>query len=356
MALFAAGTSLLGGLFSSSRKRREQQRAITAQENAQRSAQQAAQAQSDKLLEAGRFKPYGVTNAFSNTSFTTAEDAKRNEDYARANGFNIQSFADGRTGYTDANGGFVPTSAEVRNKLSGRVQAGVDNSLAAGDWNVYNAMKRSEFSPEDLAKDRFGRYLEMVRPRQMADLDQLAGGTNLQGTTGFRSNITGSNPVFESFAKGMANSDKEAYDRSILQEQQLTDMIQQRGLRDYAGAGAIEDLGSQNIELGAALGGRGVNSNAGASAAMATNAANSMAQMQGQAAQSRMQSNNLFTDTLTGGVGNFINSVNGGPNGGGIQRSLTNIFGGSGAAPGVPNMFPSAPGDAQWLGGPPGVL
>jgi hypothetical protein len=220
----------------------------------------------------------------------------------------------GKVGFTDpSTGQFYDTEQQIYNEYDPRIQQGIDTQLQSGQSTLEQANARARLSPEDLARDRFQRYTEMVRPQQRADFDKLLGGMALQGTSGNVNNLTGSNVAISSFAQGLANSDREAYDRSIMTEQQLSDMIQQRGIRDYASAGAIEGLARQDATLGAEIGGRNVNSAAGQAA-----------QYGAAAAQTRNTSSNQFLNTVTGGVGNFLQQ-----NRAGIQQGLTNLFGGS---------------------------
>jgi hypothetical protein len=269
------------------------------------------QAEAANRASAGaRFTPYSTSNRFGSTSFTTPEQAQANQQRASALGLTPTRQPDGTMGFTDpSTGSTYFTEARANNTVNGDVSRGTDQSLRLGNDSLRQAANRSVLSPEALARDRFSQYQEYLRPTRAMDFDKLLGGLAMGGQLGYSSGATGTNPLVESFAKGIAREDQQNYYRAIDQEQALTDTLASRGQRSFAGAGAINSLAEGNTETGAALGGR--SAGAGASAGNFTVAAgNASADAQ------RTQANSL---------GAFVN--NAGQNQG-VQTGIRNFFGG----------------------------
>jgi hypothetical protein len=295
-------------------------------------ADQAAEAQTsaaNTAAESARFKPYSTSNRFGSTTYITPEEAQANAALGQSKGLSPTRLADGTVGFIDPEtGSTYNTQARVINQVNEDVSRGTDNSLRLGNDSLRQAASRSAMSPEALAQDRFSQYQEYLRPQRAEGFDKLLGGLALGGQLGYKNTATGTNPIIESFAKGIAREDQQNYYRAIGEEQALTDTLASRGQRGFAGAGAINSLAEGNTETGAALGGRsaGAGAQAGAFQVAAGNAAADGIRTQGNA------------------FGAFANSVGQNP---GVQSGIRNFFGGGQTNP---NQF-STPDGVSGTGG-----
>lgn len=270
---------------------------------------QAAAAQ--QASEDARFKPYSVSNRFGSTRYITPEVAAANVALMQSKGLQASQQPDGTMGFIDPEtGSFYNTEARVINRVNQDIQKGTDANLQIGNNSLRQSMERSQLTPEQLAKDRYAQYQEYIKPTRAMEFDKMMGGLALSGQAGYTNGSTGTNPVIESFAKGIAREDSMNYYRAIDEEQALTDTLATRGNKAYAGASAINGLSEQGVEQGAALGGRsaGAASRAGEFAVAGANA---------QAEGMRTAGN---------AAGAFFSNV--GQNQG-VQNKLGEFFGGS---------------------------
>ena len=267
MPLIALGGTILGGIFGASNSRRASRDAAAAQQSAATTAAAASDRAAAAAAEQSRFVPYGINSAFSQTSFTNKQQAEANAATAARLGIKPTDTEDGRYGFTDPESGrFLSVNPEARNNQSGPLVGTTNINLGTGLGLAQQVNERSRFSPEDLAKDRFSRYMDFIKPSRESANQQVLSGIASQGQLGAGSAYAGGgNPIYAAFVEGNARADRKSYEDSIMFEQGLTDQLQARGARSVGQAGAAEALGRQDLELAAGLGGRGVNSS-GASA------------------------------------------------------------------------------------------
>lgn len=240
---------------------------VASQAYGQSQANKRSRQQTDAMnanAEETRFRPYAVTNSFGSARFTNDQQARGNQDFFAQRNQELQGSGgealkmtteNGRRGFYD-NGQFYNTDATAEFALNQNVKDSIDSSQRVGQGSLKQGEERAAQSPEALAKDRYQRYLDFVRPQQQSDFDKLLGGLALNGQMGYRNGSTGTNPIVESFARGLANSDREQYNSAIIQEQNLTDTLLNRGRQGFSTANGLDGLGSQALSLGSELGGR----------------------------------------------------------------------------------------------------
>jgi hypothetical protein len=307
MPFIALGAAAIGGL---------------ANYSSSRSARRSQERQSAEAANRAEFVPFGTNSSFSNTSYVNRQQAEGNAANMRAGGFQQVRAPDGRLGYYDSSGQFFDTNPSVYNQLTAPVKQGVDANLAVGNAALSQGMGRALEDPDQRVRERLDRYNSYAKPRQQQDFDKLLGGMALNGQLGQTNNNTGTNSQISSFAEGVDRADRAAFDVAEMREEQLTDMLLARGNRAFQGAGGVEALGRQDVDLTSGLGGRAVNSTG--AQLLANSAQNSYL--------STTRNNSALIGGLTGAVDNFTKTDAGRD----LGSRLTGIFGGGGSGPAVP--------------------
>jgi hypothetical protein len=307
MAWVAIGTAVVGAAtaaYSNNQANKRANQQVAAGQQA--SADQAAQA------ERMRFTPYAVTNSFGRSQYTTEREAQGNLDKLQelqSQGINVQNSTgvgpNGETGFTHE-GQFYATAPQAGFKLNDNVQQAIRGNQEAGNLAFQQAQDRAKYSPEDLARDRYARYLDFARPQQQSDFDKLLGGLATNGQLGYKNTATGTNPIIESFSRGLANSDRQQFNQAITDEQAITEQLFTRGRQGFTTANGLDGLGSQALSLGAELGGR--SSQAGAAASAQLNQASQTglqaAALQRQAGDASQANNVALGRTLFNAIPN----------------------------------------------------
>jgi hypothetical protein len=321
MVWVAVGTAVVGAataVYSNNQANKRANQQVAAGQQA--SADQAAQA------ERMRFTPYAVTNSFGRSQYTTEREAQGNLDKLQElqnQGINVQNSTgvgpNGETGFTHE-GQFYATAPQAGFKLNANVQQAIRGNQEAGSLAFQQAQERASQSPEALAKDRYARYLDFARPQQQSDFDKLLGGLATNGQLGYKNTATGTNPIIESFSRGLANSDRQQFNQAINDEQAITEQLFTRGRQGFTTANGLDGLGSQALSLGAELGGR--SSQAGAAASAQLNEASktglAAASLQRQAGDANQANNIALGRTLFNAIpaGTIPNALNGAFSGG----------------------------------------
>jgi hypothetical protein len=290
MAFVAAGANLLGGYFQGEAAKSAAQKSADAQKEAARIA-----------AEESRFRPVGVTTRFGTSQFTTGPDGR-----VSGAGYTVSPELRAYQDRLMALSGQGLTQAEAAQGMYQPL-----TGAATGLFNLGNQYLAQ--SPEAVAAQYMQSQQDLLAPsreRQYAQLqNQLfntgRGGLSV-GATGIRpgggAGLSASNPELEAYYNALAQQDAALASQAQQAGQQQvafgTGLFGQGAglLGQYqagqvnalspfnaylGGAGTIESLGQQPLELGANIGGRNVN----------TTGANALLQGNMSAAQTMQQAN-----------------------------------------------------------------
>jgi hypothetical protein len=328
-----AGTNLLGGIIQGN----------AAQDAASTSAK--AQLEAARIAaEESRFRPVGVTTRFGTSQFTTGPDGR-----VSGAGYTVSPEIKAYQDRLMALSGQGLTQAEAAQ--------GMYQPLTGAATNLFNlGGQYLAQSPEEVAAKYMQGQQDLLAPsreRQYAELQNRLfntgrGGLSV-GATGIRpgggAGLAASNPELEAYYNALAQQDAAlAGQAQQAGQQQLafgTGLFGQGAglLGQYqagqvnalnpfttylGGAGTIESLGQQPLDIGASLGGRNVN-NAGAQALMSG----------GIGAAQTMQQANAYSPFGTGLMG-AANSLNAYQNQQRQDQRFNTLFGNTGNYSGAP--------------------